>query len=153
MPDSREQASPITQAAKARPVVWTVEPVAAPITMRPASVRIRGRINKGWHIYSTTQPAGGPIATRISLPDGQPFVQAGRPEPVSAPTISYDDAFHMQVQEHTNDVEFVVPVRAAALVIPGDSLRINVRYQVCNDSLCYPPQTARLAAAVPEPRT
>lgn len=152
-PDAQSTSTPTAGVSKAPPVTWSIDPLSAPITASPASVRIHGRINTGWHIYSTTQPAGGPIATRITVPDGQPFVGAGKPTSVAAPIVTYDDAFRMKVEEHTKDIEFVVPVRAASPVTPGDSVRINVRYQVCNDSLCYPAQTARLAAAVPARRT
>ena len=126
-----------------------MESPAAPITSRPATVLIHGHIASGWHIYSTTQPAGGPVATRITLPQGQPFAESGAPKPLAAPTVTYDDAFRMKVEVHDKDIGFTVPVRAVSPTNSGDSLRINVRYQVCNDSLCYPAQTAHLAAAVP----
>jgi len=141
--------SPGRPAAAQTPVIWTIAPISAPIRSGSATnVRIDAKIQDGWHIYSITQPAGGPIATRITVPAGQPFVSAGDPKPTVEPRVAFDDAFHMNVQLHEKAVSFIVPVRSiGAATIVADSIRVNVRYQVCNASLCYPPQTAKLATS------
>jgi DsbC/DsbD-like thiol-disulfide interchange protein len=128
------------------PVGWSLAPLSAPIQSGDtANVRVDASIQDGWHIYSITQPAGGPIATRITVPVGQPFVAAGDPKPTAQPRIAFDDAFKMNVQLHEKAVGFMVPVRAtAAATNAADSVHVNVRYQVCNESLCLPPQTAKL---------
>src|SRR6185437_8206739 len=67
------------------------------------------------------------------------------------PHIAFDSAFKMKVQLHEKAASFDVPVRFignAATGATGDSVHVNVRYQVCNASLCLPPQTARLVAPV-----
>lgn len=146
------------------PVRWSLAALPAPMhDGDTASVRVDASIEDGWHIYSVTQPAGGPIATRITVPVGQPFVAAGDPRPTVQPEIAFDDAFKMKVQLHEKAVGFTVPVRATAAAAPStaetaartsDSVHVNVRYQVCNQSLCLPPQTARLATpAVVEARS
>ena len=154
---------------QAPPVKWSIEPARAAVaSAETTSVRIDAQIERGWHIYSVTQPAGGPIATRITVPAGQQLIASGTPVPSAPPRTSFDGAFHMDVQLHENTVGFIVPLRAATTgatqvrvqggapsnarvamssVLP-ESVHVNVRYQVCNDSLCFPPQTARLAAAV-----
>lgn len=114
-----------------------------------AHVTIEAVIQTGWHIYSVTQPPGGPYATRISVPDGQPFVAVGTATAITPPHVSFDDAFKMNVQLHEKAASFDVPVRLADVAhAGGDSVRVNVRYQVCNASLCLPPQTVRLAAPI-----
>jgi DsbC/DsbD-like thiol-disulfide interchange protein len=133
-------------AAAQMPVTWTIAPLrATPGNGATVPVRIDARIQQGWHIYSITQPAGGPIATRITVPPGQVVVAAGAATPTVQPRIAYDDAFKMNVQLHEKAVGFNVPVRSSRLASATDSVHVNVRYQVCNASLCYPPQTARLA--------
>lgn len=138
------------QADAQTPVHWTVAPVRAEIKNGTvAHVRIDGVIQTGWHIYSITQPAGGPYATRISVPDGQPFVASGNPKALLAPHVAFDDAFKMNVQLHEKAASFDVPVRFTGPgSAAGDSVRVNVKYQVCNASLCLPPQTARLVAPI-----
>lgn len=133
-----------------RPAAWSIEPLAGPLGAgMTTTVRVTAKLEDGWHVYSLTQPAGGPKATRISVPAGQAFVLAGEPRPTVPPQVKYDGAFRMNVQEHERSVTFDIPVRATRGVkAPGDSLRVEVRYQICDASLCYPPQTSRLAAAV-----
>ena len=134
----------------AAPAAWTIEPIRTAMKSGDSTtVRVDARLGSGWHIYSVTQPAGGPIATRISLPTGQPFVLAGDPAPTEPPHVAFDDAFHMSVQLHEKAVAFTVPVRMTGpLTGSDDSVHVRVRYQVCNASLCYPPQIARLATPV-----
>ena len=137
-----------------KPVTWTIAPVTGPVTVgQTVNVRINAVLQDGWHIYSITQPAGGPIATRITLPTEQAFTLASDPKPTVQPEIKFDEAFRMNVQLHEKAVGFTVPVRLAAAMPIPDSVHVNVRYQVCNASLCYPPQTAKLVAPVsPEAR-
>lgn len=136
--------------APRHPATWSIEPLAGPFRSgMTTTVRVTAKLEDGWHVYSLTQPAGGPRATRISVPAGQPFILAGLPSPTVKPQVKYDGAFRMNVQEHERGVTFDIPVRATRLVAgPADSIRVEVRYQVCDASLCYPPQTARLAEAV-----
>lgn len=132
------------------PVHWSAAPIHADVQNGTVTnVRIDGTIQKGWHIYAITQPAGGPYATRISVPDGQSFAAAGSPKPLLPPHVAFDDAFKMNVQLHEKAASFDVPVRfTGSGSATGDSARVNVRYQVCNSSLCLPPQTAKLVAPV-----
>ena len=132
------------------PVRWSIAPLVGPLKTGVAtSVHIEANLLPGWHIYSITQPGGGPIATRISLPSEQSFEMIGAATPTPAPRVAFDDAFHMNVELHEKSVGFAVPVRyTGSATARPDSVRVNVRYQVCNASLCYPPQTAKLAAPV-----
>lgn len=132
------------------PARWTVAPVTWSAKHGSvADVQVQLAIEPGWHIYSTTQPAGGPIATHISVPSEQPFELAGMIKPTVPPKVGFDDAFHMKVELIDKPVSFTVPVRyTGATGTRADSVRVNVRYQVCNASLCYPPQTVRLAARI-----
>lgn len=131
------------------PATWSIAPVTSPIGTAPATITVRGRLQPGWHIYSVTQAAGGPTATRVTLPAGQPFEQAGEITVTPQPHVAFDEAFRMKVELHEKSVDIMVPVRATQPLRNGDSLRMNVRYQVCNASLCYPPKTEKLVAAVP----
>lgn len=140
-----------------QPVKWTISPTTAKLAGKlgvgdTTSVRIDVSLQTGWHVYAVTQPVagptGGPMPTRITVPSNQPFVLAGEAKPTSKPEIKFDDAFGMNVQEHDESVGFNIPVRLTTSSTPADSLHVNVRYQVCNAKLCYPPQTVKLATAV-----
>ena len=112
------------------------------------SVRLSASINSGWHMYSITQPSGGPTTTVITIPAAQPFSIDGQ---VSgpAPHVAYDANFEMNTETYEDSAEFVVPVVVAKSASSGDQkLAVNVRFQVCNDTMCMPPTTEHLSVPV-----
>ncbi|MGI8508816.1 MAG: protein-disulfide reductase DsbD N-terminal domain-containing protein [Gemmatimonadaceae bacterium] len=132
------------------PVHWTA-------TAPSGSVPVGGRVNiklqatiaDGWHIYAINQGPGGPIPTRITLAPDQPFTLADVVSTTSAPRTELDQSFGIKVMMHEKSAAFTVPVRISPAVRSGiDSVHVNARYQVCNATLCLPPQTARLTAAL-----
>ncbi len=60
-------------------------------------IEVVATIEPGWHLYAITQPPGGPIATRISVPTGQLFAAAG-PVTAPAPRREMDPNFEMETQ-------------------------------------------------------
>jgi thiol:disulfide interchange protein DsbD len=114
-------------------------------------VTLDATIEDGWHVYSVAQPAaqpgGGPIPTRITIVSGQNVTAAGDPKAETPPQVSFDSAFRMNVAEHDRQARFTVPIALATAPAP-DSVRVDVRYQTCNASLCLPPRTVHLAAAM-----
>ena len=112
------------------------------MTVSPASVpaggkgvaKINASIGAGWHMYSITQGAGGPIPTRITLAEG-PFT-LGRISGTK-PAVKLDPNFGINTESYSGSATFNVPFAVNADAPQGDSaLTINVRYQVCNDTVC-----------------
>lgn len=132
------------------PVRWTATAPSAPVTPgSTTSVVLKANIDEGWHIYAINQGAGGPVPTRITLAPEQPFALAGAVRATLAPRTEMDASFGINVMLHEKNAAFVVPVRLDPAVRSGiDTVHVNARYQACNASLCLPPQTARLTAAV-----
>jgi DsbC/DsbD-like thiol-disulfide interchange protein len=127
------------------PVRWSLAQSAQrPVTRASmVAVKLKAEIRSGWHLYSIGQPPGGPIATEISLPGGQPFTFA-RPIAAPKPHVIFDPGFGMPVQLYTDTAEFVLPIKVAATAPPGaQTLTVEARYQSCNDSLCLPPRTTK----------
>jgi len=105
-------------------------------------------IDAGWHVYSLTQGAGGPIAMRITLAPSQPFALEGIPTG-PAPHKAFDPNFGIQVELYEKSATFAVPVAATADAQAGkDSILVRPRYQACNASLCLPPRTETVAVPV-----
>jgi len=128
------------------PVTWSIQ-ANAPASVEAGdkfTAQVTAQIQSGWHLYSITQGAGGPIPTRITVPDGQPFKLAGS---VSGPRprVEMDPNFQIKTETHEGSAAFRVP-----LVVMADSpsgaqtLNINVRFQACNDTMCLPPRTLKL---------
>src|SRR5215469_3044736 len=112
------------------------------------SVQLSAEITGGWHMYSITQPPGGPAVTVITVPTTQPFKLAGEIAG-PAPHTAYDANFEMNTETYEERAEFNVPVALSSNTHPGDQkLNIDVRFQVCNDTMCMPPATEHLTVPV-----
>jgi thiol:disulfide interchange protein DsbD len=112
------------------------------------SVKLSAEISSGWHMYSITQPSGGPTTTVITFPTTQPFRLDGH---VSGPPphTAYDANFEMNTETYEDSAEFIVPVAVASSTRAGDQkLAIDVRFQVCNDTTCMPATRQHLAVPI-----
>lgn len=133
------------------PVHWTLAaPASAAIAPGAATdLKLTASIEDGWHIYAINQGPGGPVATRITVPSGQPFTMDGAVKVKPAPHAEFDESFGIKVLMHEDRAEFLIPVKGTAALKSGrDTLHVDARYQACNASLCLPPQTAKLTVPV-----
>lgn len=135
----------------ASPVQWTLSPARPPAASRPGArfdVVLEAAIAEGWHLYSLRKLEGGPIATTISLPSGQPFRLAGEIE--ASPAIGkYDETFQMDVESYSYSASFRLPLEVAKDTVPGSAtLTVNARYQACDDKQCLPPRTVKVELPV-----
>ena len=103
------------------------------------AVEIHSTIPVGWHLYSLTEPPGGPIATTIGVGPAS-LAALGGTIGSPMPTIALDPNFGIQTEWYHDSVSFRVPVRIASPALPGKA-RVDVRvgYQTCNDRYCLPP--------------
>jgi thiol:disulfide interchange protein len=133
------------------PVEWSARVKKGPSPLKPGSVftaLVTATIADGWHLYSMDEMEGGPTPTWIIVPDGQPFTLKGKVrEP--QPTVEFDPNFNLETRYFENSVSFEMSIKAAATVPPGtDTVRIDVRYQTCNDRTCLPPKVVTLSVPV-----
>ncbi len=59
--------------AQTDPVKFTLRLAPGTAAIAPGStfrVQLTAKIVEGWHLYSITQPAGGPIATQVTVSKG-----------------------------------------------------------------------------------
>ncbi len=89
-------------------------------------------IADGWHLYSTTQPDGGPMATKMKLLSDSvnltgPFI------PDQAPDIGSDRAWPgLPIEEHHGLVTWTAPFTVAKELDPEqDSLEVALDGQIC----------------------
>ncbi|MEZ5351441.1 MAG: cytochrome c biogenesis protein CcdA [Bryobacteraceae bacterium] len=129
------------------PVQWSL--TADPATAAPGShilLRLKAVIEPGWHLYSTTTPAG-PIPTRLLL-DESPDASATRalqPEPAR----KFDPNFKSESETYDGQVEFLIETAIATGAPPGPrELTVRVRYQVCSDKVCLRARTKPASATV-----
>ena len=108
------------------------------------SVMLRARLEPGWHLYSMELPVGGPIPTKIWVEENEAFLPAGPPsEPPPIPW--FDENFGMETSYFEDTVDFEVPVLVKETApLANHDLIVKIRFMVCNDTSCLPPQTKTL---------
>lgn len=100
-----------------------------------------------WHLYSITQPPGGPIATTITVGPSAAFRLAGAIVG-TPPQIADDPNFGMKTETHADSVTYRIPIIASPSASGTKQLVIALRYQTCNDRYCLPPVTDTLSASI-----
>jgi thiol-disulfide isomerase/thioredoxin len=124
---------------------------ASVLTLRAGDkfdARLVAAIDEGWHLYSPEQPAGGPLPTRITVPDGQLFKLAGEIQSPQ-PRITFDPNFEMETEFFEGEATFTVPIVVAAGAPAGEhTLTVNAIFQTCNETKCLPPKAVKVTAPV-----
>lgn len=131
------------QRARLRPATWSLAMMSARRgdSGVVAVAALKARIDRGWHVFSLTQPGGGPRATVISVVSDPPFRLAGtigRPAPDTIP-----DRTSSGVSEiYSDSVTFRLPIGIRPPAASGHaSLVVAVTYQACSGRLCLAPRT------------
>lgn len=112
-----------------------------------AKVTITAAIESGWHLYSLTQPSGGPRPTRITIDETGPFKADGKPTQPK-PKVAADPNFSIpgqppfMTETFDGQAVFTLPVKVAADATTGaQKLVVKFYFQVCDDQQCLPPRT------------
>jgi thiol:disulfide interchange protein DsbD len=137
-------------AAPADPVVWKIAGAPAKPVKAGArfTVKLAAIVEPGWHIYGTRAVEGGPIATRVWIAAGQPFEAAGAVQ-APPPESVHDASFDMEVDVYGGEAAFTIPAKAAVGTAAGaQTLTVSASYQSCNNKICLPPKTVKIAAPV-----
>lgn len=133
------------------PTKWSLESDAKGKSVKAGesiTVQLKAEVEGDWHLYSLEQPKGGPIATTIKVAEGGQFEIAGKIGETPPPKMEPDPNFiidgkPLETRFFTKAAEFTVPLKALADV-SGDSISLDVRFQLCNDKVCLPPRTKRV---------
>ena len=128
------------------PTKWTLESESKGKALKADEnfkARLKAEIEGDWHLYAMDQPKGGPIATTIKTEE--PFKING--EIKSPPPITrFDPNFKIDTKFYKKSAEFDVPLQTTAET-SADDLALNVRFQLCNETLCLPPKTVKVSFA------
>lgn len=125
---------------------------AAPSDGRPARLFVTATIAPSWHIYSITQPDGGPIATKIEV-QPPPGVRVGRFTAATEPQRTKQPAAYgdLPIELHDGTAVWFAPLEFDAGVNPA-SVKISgaVTVQPCDADSCLPPTAIPFTAALGE---
>ena len=106
------------------------------------------QLQKGWHLYSMTQPPGGPIPTTISVAEDSVFRQSGKVEQ-PPPHKWFDPNFGINTEYFEGKIDFQIPIEVKADAPAGEhDLSVKVRFQLCSDRLCLAPQRRTFTVAL-----
>ena len=106
------------------------------ISETEAEIVFTGKIDKGWHVYSTDLGDGGPIEAVLEVEHITGAELDGKLQPQGNEISDYDKLFEMQVRWFENEAQFV-----QRLKLTGGSWRVEgyLTYGACNDQNCLPP--------------
>jgi thiol:disulfide interchange protein len=139
-------AAPRVAAAQEHPIKWLLTTSSGTVRQgKPFSALLRAEVPAGWHLYSATQPPGGPVQTTIGVANGSVFAITGAMH-VRDPDVAPDNNFDIVTETYADSVTFVVPV--VARVAGEQKLDIKVGYQTCTDRYCLPPTSEVLHVAL-----
>ena len=112
-----------------------------------AHVLIKASMDDEWHIYALENAGEGPVASRIKISgdivDEQGLVE--HREPIE----KFDEGFGVKTRFFKGTTDFRVPIRIKEDAPIGETtLSVYMLYQVCNESLCYPPAEININASI-----
>ncbi len=118
------------------PITWSLSGPRSVQQRDRFVARLHATIAPGWHLYSMTQPPGGPVPTVITVAAGRAFARSGA---ITArqPDVAQDNNFQIVTETYTDSATFVIPLTAATA--GADTLAVNVAFQTCTDRMCLPP--------------
>ena len=145
-PASAQSADP----AAAQTVNWTVsaDPADGVKQGGRVTLTLHGEVADGWHVYSLKQLPSGPTPLRVSLDQNTVATASGAP--VGSPaTKIHDKSFNLDTQFYSHAFTVSLPLQVGAQSASGpQQIPVSVRFQTCPDSVCQPPKTVLLTAAV-----
>lgn len=95
-----------------------------------------GKMEKGWHVYSTDLPEGGPISATFNTDKLEGAEIVGKLKPAGKEIDKMDPIFGMQVRFFEGTATFVQKIR-----LKGGKYEVSgyLQYGACNDENCLPP--------------
>lgn len=116
------------------PVTWTTD--LKMLSDNEAEIVFNGKIDGGWHVYSTNIPDGGPVKTTFNVDKIQGAELVGKLGFRGKQIENYDKLFDMKLSYFENSVTFVQKIK-----ITGTTYDVSgyLEYGACNDENCLPP--------------
>ena len=106
-----------------------------------AEIVFTGKIDKGWHVYSTNLGQEGPTEATFNVNrlDGAKLV--GKMKAVGHEIAAYDKNFEMNLRFFESNVRFVQKIRFTK---PTYNIDVYLNYGACSDQTCMRPMDVNL---------
>ncbi len=125
-----------------RPVKWVFDIEQKGTS---ATLILKAKIDKGWHLYAQDIPAGGPIPTTFKFNPDKNFSLEGKTSEPFAEEV-FDSNFDMKVKYYGEEAVFRQKIKLntkAAFEVKG-----SLEFMVCNDQMCLPPDEIEFSIPV-----
>lgn len=136
--------STIIAKAQPDPVSWNF--TSKKLANNSYELHLTATIEKGWHIYSQTTPAGGPIPTAFTFTKNPLITMAALPKESGKLEQHNEPLFGVNVKQFSDKVDFIQPVKLKASVLA--TIKGTVEFMVCNDKTCLPPKVVPFSVAL-----
>lgn len=112
-----------------------------------ATIVVTAKMESEWRIYALRDQGKGPVASKVTV-SGEIVKEIGMVIE-NDPVVKYDDAFETTTRTHHGGTSFEAPFIVNDKILAGQhDVQVSVLYQVCNASLCYPPNEEKLITSV-----
>lgn len=125
-----------------KPVKWAFS--SQKINSTESYLIFTATIDKGWHIYATSLPAGdGPIPTSFKFTASKNYKTELKIQEVRKPVIEFDKTFNKKIGTFSGIASFRQKIKTK----PGsaDVVKGSLEFMVCNSSQCLPPETVEFS--------
>ena len=107
-----------------------------------------GKIDQGWHVYSTGLGAEGPISATFNKVKLSGVELVGKLQARGKEISNFDKLFEMNLRYFENSVQFVQKVKFTE---PTYTIDAYLEYGACNDQNCLPPTSVEIKASGKSP--
>ena len=130
----------LCNAQMANPVKFTVQ--LKTNGTAEAEIVFSGKIESGWHVYSTNLGGDGPTEAAVHFDKKDGIELVGKLTPRGHEISKMDDMFGMVLRYFENSAQFVQKIK---FIKPEHDIKCYLEYGACNDESCMPPSTAEFA--------
>ena len=122
--------------AQEMPVKFTVQ--QKQVSPTEVDVVFTAKIDKGWHVYSTNIPDGGPTAATMHTDKAEGAQPMGALIKQGKEISEDDQIFGMRLSYFENAVTFIQKYKITAKTY---NIKGYLEYGACHDEMCMPPST------------
>ena len=125
-----------TAGAQEMPVKFSVQ--QKQVSPTEVDVVFTAKIDKGWHVYSTNIPDGGPTAATMHTEKAEGAQPMGGLIKQGKEISEEDQIFGMRLSYFENAVTFIQKYKITAKTY---NIKGYLEFGACNDEMCMPPST------------
>jgi len=127
------------------PVSWTF--TSKKLADNSYEIYMTATIDKGWHLYSQTQPEDAVAGPTVFTITSNPLIElVGKIKEIGKMQKFHDKELDLSANQYSEKVEFVQTIKLKGKV--KTSFNGSVEYQTCDDKKCLPPKTVNFKVAL-----